>query len=836
MSSKQSHADLTAEDLNCAGFLPIDESDEEYVPSDEDEVEVETVTTKKTTTKTVKKSVATKIENPEDTRRSSDSLTGVVFTETFDKHKLYHILQHKDEFKAKLKPRVDDEQDPFVIMEKYLAKSKNGTIRVHHFQKHGRGRHFAKDSLSLSSMPKEVRHTIAGDLYVDIDMVNAHPVILAHICKQHDIDHDELLNYIENREDCLSKLEVDREQAKKTYLAIMNGESDMIKWVKCKKTLDLKRFANEIKSIRSSLKEIFPDDYKKQAAICKKDGRIKNIDGSFMNVLMCEMENRILIKMLEFFGRPAEAVLCFDGLMLKKGTYDLRACEKYLKKELDIDMRLALKPMTLGWDIDSPDQYPEVTLSEIKQFDSQDPYVWNDFLNEYNGLPREYASYEDLCDELLPKLKRIVAFISIGKGFFVRKITVDQHMFDCCPANTYLVVSFIVKDLKAPLPLGKFIQQNAATLGYSHTVVKPDLTQIKPHEFNFWTGFRAKMVDTVDMRKIQPILDIAKNVWAAGDENVFKVVLFFLRNIVKCPEKLANQQNALVLVGDQGVGKDRIIDFMSWHVIGRQLVSRMVGVGDAVGSFNGHLRGKVLCTINEMASTREEFRSNFDKLKPYITNKDIRINQKGLDSYEVDNIASWILISNHDDIMYLEKGDRRYTCLKASSIYKGNADFWRKVSSECFNDTTGDHFYTYLMNLSDSDVMDPRLLGPTALAEEMKEMSLNSCERFHKDLIDFRKHYEPEDPSGESEDGEVEGSPWQTSDEFGSTDLFEKYKTWCSDNGERSVTHSKFSKQMESLGMEKKRKMLAESKLVPSCGSSSLKRSPLAFFCVCATV
>ena len=50
-------------------------------------------------------------------------------------------------------------------------------------------------------MPKNIK---------DIDMVNAHPVILNYICKKNNIDCNILKNYIDNRELILSSFGEDR--------------------------------------------------------------------------------------------------------------------------------------------------------------------------------------------------------------------------------------------------------------------------------------------------------------------------------------------------------------------------------------------------------------------------------------------------------------------------------------------------------------------------------------------------------------------------------------------------------------------------------------------------
>ena len=59
----------------------------------------------------------------------------------------------------------------------------------------------------------------------DLDMVNAHPVILNYLCKKTNIDCNILENYIENREFILSSFGEDRKIIKELFLSILNGKS-----------------------------------------------------------------------------------------------------------------------------------------------------------------------------------------------------------------------------------------------------------------------------------------------------------------------------------------------------------------------------------------------------------------------------------------------------------------------------------------------------------------------------------------------------------------------------------------------------------------------------------
>ena len=65
------------------------------------------------------------------------------------------------------------------ILKSYLAsKDKNGTSKVtYDFSKGSKdGRLFSKTH-SLQGLPRSVRHTIASDIMIDIDIKNCHPEI-----------------------------------------------------------------------------------------------------------------------------------------------------------------------------------------------------------------------------------------------------------------------------------------------------------------------------------------------------------------------------------------------------------------------------------------------------------------------------------------------------------------------------------------------------------------------------------------------------------------------------------------------------------------------------------
>ena len=56
------------------------------------------------------------------------------------------------------------------------------------------------------NMARPVRHCLADDLYLDIDVVNCHPVIYEFLCKKYNVKQEQLTYYINNREIIFNEL------------------------------------------------------------------------------------------------------------------------------------------------------------------------------------------------------------------------------------------------------------------------------------------------------------------------------------------------------------------------------------------------------------------------------------------------------------------------------------------------------------------------------------------------------------------------------------------------------------------------------------------------------
>ena len=116
--------------------------------------------------------------------------------------------------------------------------------------------------------------------------------------------------------------------------------------------------------------------------IIKKDKHEnKNLDGSFLSHVLCDLERNVIVKVMTFFNNNAIKVgaLIHDGLLLEKSQLItdeiIMQCETFIKKEYPrFNIKLVIKPL-------------ETTIEELNDYESDEeitPYeiLYNKILND----------------------------------------------------------------------------------------------------------------------------------------------------------------------------------------------------------------------------------------------------------------------------------------------------------------------------------------------------------------------------------------------------------------------------------------------------------------------
>jgi len=434
------------------------------------------------------------------------------------------------------------------------------------------------------------------------------------------------------------------------------------------------------------------------------------------------------------------------------------------------------------------------------EINPEENYCWLDFKKEF-GFGNIYKSEGEMIFTISEKIRKVLVMIPVGKGLYIKKDNCKEYLYNIVSSNfakdSANNMEFKFKETvetkngpkekinRASLDqflvrYGKFIPS------YRTLVCKPNYDNNK-YEFNVWSGYEAKLVNDFDINKIQPILDFLKEIWCNNDDKLYKYLLTWLYYLVIKPEE--RTKIALFIQSTKhGCGKNTFTDFLRQFIIGETTSVELNSLEPITQKHNSILQGKSLVIVNETSSTKDAFRNNFDKMKNYITDRKMSIEPKGKEGYEIDNLSNFIIISNHTDSIYLELYDRRYCCISLNDKYCQNRSYFGELRRKCFNQETGNHFYTYLNNMTEDELVDLGLIPETDIKKEIINLSKPSSIKF---LFDLKQEIDDEIYQGELI--------------IPASNLYEKYKLYCEKNKENLVSNSKFGLIIKN-NIEKKRK------------------------------
>jgi hypothetical protein len=114
--------------------------------------------------------------------------------------------------------------------------------------------------------------------------------------------------------------------------------------------------------------------------------------------------------------------------------------------------------------------------------------------------------------------------------------------------------------------------------------------------------------------------------------------------------------HALVLIGNQGVGKDTLLRPF-FEAVGLHNVAT-IDSDILAGAWSFYLKAPVIY-VQEASKRQTDF---YNKLKPFISAQKtlLPVNEKHMRQWFVENFQNWLVTTNFDDALHLEEGDRRF--------------------------------------------------------------------------------------------------------------------------------------------------------------------------------
>jgi len=119
-------------------------------------------------------------------------------------------------------------------------------------------------------------------------------------------------------------------------------------------------------------------------------------------------------------------------------------------------------------------------------------------------------------------------------------------------------------------------------------------------------------------------------------------------------------RTAIVVRGAQGTGKGLLWEQIIEYAVGTEYCST-ISNDDLTTNFNSALENKLFILANEIKGDFRDGNSMYEKLKMYVTDDELRVEQKRVDSRKVKNYFNVFLASNNTTPLQIQSGDRRYT-------------------------------------------------------------------------------------------------------------------------------------------------------------------------------
>jgi phage/plasmid-associated DNA primase len=277
---------------------------------------------------------------------------------------------------------------------KYLNLIQHGIATIHYQKSNGSvwGRSNPDNMVALFSIRKEIRHTIAGKYYTDIDIENCHPQMLYQLCIKHAIPCDLLEKYVINRADYLQQVQayyvVDYDAAKLLFIILLYGGS-FAKWATEVNTDKpelpfIKEFISEFHLIAEVIANLNP--LIKADVIVRKTRQGKteyNLNGTTLSIYLQELEVRILEEIYLYltannYVKHKNIVLCADGVMLEADNYSpllLVNLSTLIKDKFNFNLNFTVKTMNKG--------FPADLLEDSLNYDLHTPEFTTGLLSDY---------------------------------------------------------------------------------------------------------------------------------------------------------------------------------------------------------------------------------------------------------------------------------------------------------------------------------------------------------------------------------------------------------------------------------------------------------------------
>ena len=560
----------------------------------------------------------------------------------------------------------------------------------------GMGRLYASNT-DVGTLQSEVRSSLCGEYYHDIDIVNSQPTLLCQFAKQLDMELPWLEHYVANRSEVLNKISSNRAEAKGEVINVIFGSKP--KEGSCEQLVGIHQ---ELKKFTIALTN--KPEYADLWSIARdhKDG---SKYGCFLAHLIQTEERNVMLAMKREFEATGASVdvLIHDGFMIRKrsgveiNSELLGAISDKVATATGYRVELIEKPM-VGFDLpDRTDEFEEEYRTIRAQFE------------------KDHFHYRP--------------------GNTVMKITPDET-FRWSPSDA--------KDVLNTVLLSSTNKDGARDVFIKKWLVDPDRRlvdklvykfpeDVLPGEATIFTGFKYKQLEESGIIPLSSAIPLFEDLLSCmcGDQlPVTNYVRKTFAHIIQRPFEISG---VCIIFSSrtQGTGKDTLMGILK-KVVGNH-TAHYTSNEAFWGAYDTQQEGALVMYLEEAGASLNKTKSG--DLKARITTESIRINPKCIRAYNVPSFARYFMTTNEPDPVKFEMTDRRYLLINPSTrLVKTNwSQIYAIIKRPEFLVAIGKYLET--VDITDFNSRD---FPSTEIRDEIMELSASGTEAFLRDWNENR--------------------------------------------------------------------------------------------------
>lgn len=585
---------------------------------------------------------------------------------------------------------------------------------------------------SVQSIPREIRG-ILMEHTTDIDMCNAHPVILKYICLLHNITCPNLAYYVTNREEILTQFP-DKSKAKTLFLCSINDS----RFSRSETNKFYKEFDKEMKYIQKELYKIelyqnIKDNIKSST----------NKEGKLISRIMSKYENEILQSAISYINSKNINIsaLMFDGFMVEGNHYEDRS----LLQELIIFCNSKFPNLNLVWnykphctelvipaDIDA--EYVEHEKPSIEELQKQESL--EKVTKLINSLNKRTTEFELNHCKITNKGLYIHEYINSEGSDVVQFLTFKQLTENYRDVEIAFNRYHLEKDggLQPTSFINYWTEANPTIRKYDDVEIYPNPELCPPNIYNLWTPFYGEklLLDKSIPINTDHILFFRNHlrVLSGNDSHIQQ---YFEKWIAHCFQFPEQKSTCPIFISDQGAGKGTFNKTMQILLGGNKYLETTNPVRDIWGAFNSQMADSFFVNINEIG--KKDLVEYMGLLKALVTDSQLTINTKGLPQYKITSFHRFIFTTNNTDPINIQDGDRRFWIIRCSDELIGNKDYFNKFNALLKDRSFLKSIYHYFKHMEDVEDFIKLDLPITEYQSKIQESNISDVEKWLKSYV-----------------------------------------------------------------------------------------------------